>query len=95
MHHRVARVSRGIKDFEVRTPPKRFVGKYASVDVGHDNIGEKQQDFRMGVEQTKRRVRAIGLDHIITELGQGIDAELAHGRLILDDEDHRLTGTSP
>ena len=86
MDHRIPSVARGEQDFQAWPSTANLLGELGAVDVGHDHIGEQQDDFGMGFQRPQSSYGAIRFKRLIAKLGQGIDTEATHRRLVLDNQ---------
>lgn len=90
MYDRIAGVAGGIEHLKIGSPTQSFVGQFTAIDVRHDNVCEKQRDFRVCVDQLQRPRGAVGFEHLLAKFGQRLEAELADCGFVLDHGDDLL-----
>jgi len=56
-----------VKGLAISSTPKRFFCKLASVDIGHDDVGEQQCYLGMRIQQPQCRKSAICLHDPVTQ----------------------------
>ncbi len=67
-----------------------FAGHLGPIHAGHGEIHQEEVDLGLAVQEVQRRTPAAGLQHAIAEVLQDAGRHLAHGAVVVDQEDLQL-----
>src|SRR5690606_16661391 len=82
------RVSAGVEDRQARAVTSRFPREREAVELsGHDDVGEEKIDSPARIRDEGQRLAGVRRrQHLVSEIEQKLDGQLADEFFVLDDE---------
>ncbi len=84
----VVGIAGGVEHLHARPAFRHLVGELAPAHAaGHDDVGEQEIERLAGLDQLQRGAAVGGGDRLVAEALELRGDEIAHQRVVLDDED--------